>query len=288
MKSIQLETLRTEILGINEKFLTPYGERIMTYADYTASGKPLKFIEEYLLEIQKFYANSHTEDDITGKTMTRLIHKAEQIIKNEVNGTKENSVIAAGSGSTGAMETLAKILGIYIPPATRKTFQEMSEFSDYPQDIQSFLDPGNKTGAPVVFIGPFEHHSNILLWRESVAEVVNIGLDQDGYLDLEELKRKVSDPKYKKRRKIGSFSAGSNITGVKTPVYEVAGILHDNDAIACFDFAASGPYVEINMNRDGKAYFDAVSISPHKFIGGPGSSGMNCRQRSWEEVLLIM
>jgi len=131
-----------------------------------------------------------------------------------------------------------------------------------------------KKNSPVVFIGPYEHHSNILMWRESIAEVVEIELNNEGYLNIEDLKIKLNDKKYRDRVKIGSFSAASNVTGIKTDVYKVAKILHDNDALACFDYAASAPYVEINMNRSEEEYLDAVFFSPHKFIGGPGSPGI--------------
>lgn len=274
MKKIDMEMLRNEIVGSDEVFETPYGTRAITYADYTASGKPLKFVEKYLLDLQRFYANSHTEDDITGESMTKLLHESEKIIKKEVNGLENCSVIAAGTGSTGAMITFSKILGLYMAPATDKRMKELAKGTEYEAAIEKFFGDEQLETAPVVFIGPFEHHSNILMWRESIAEVVQIKLGEDGYMDLEDLKAQVTNPKYKNRVKIGSFSAGSNVTGVKLPVYEVAKILHQNDALACFDFAASGPYVEIDMNKDPESYFDAVYLSPHKFIGGPGSAGI--------------
>jgi len=127
---------------------------------------------------------------------------------------------------------------------------------------------------PVVFIGPYEHHSNDIMWREAIAEVIAIQLNPKGYIDLKDLENQVSDPKYKDRLKIGSFSAASNITGIKSPVYEIARIMHKYGGLACFDFAASAPYVKINMNKDSETFFDAIFISPHKFVGGPGSSGI--------------
>ena len=127
---------------------------------------------------------------------------------------------------------------------------------------------------PVVFIGPYEHHSNDIMWREAIAEVVTIQLTSDGYIDLKDLESQVSDAKYKKRLKIGSFSAASNVTGLKSPVYEIARIMHKYGGLICFDFAASAPYVKINMNNDSDTFFDAIFISPHKFVGGPGSSGI--------------
>ncbi|GAH08550.1 unnamed protein product, partial [marine sediment metagenome] len=127
---------------------------------------------------------------------------------------------------------------------------------------------------PVVFIGPYEHHSNDIMWREAIAEVMVIKPNLDGYIDLKDLENKVSDPKYKDRLKIGSFSAASNITGIKTPVYKIARIMHKYGGLVCFDYAASAPYVKINMNKDPETFFDAIFISPHKFVGGPGSSGI--------------
>lgn len=253
---LNVKLLKKEIIGENYFFEGPYGRRLITYADYTASGKTLKFIEKYLIEIQKSYANTHTEDDFTGSYMTRLLHEALDSIKISLNAN-DNYIIPVGSGATGAINKLSQILGVYIPPFTKENV--------------SYEIKGSN---PVVFVSPYEHHSNELIWRESISDVVKIELTEDGFLDLDDLKKKVGDIKYRDRLKIGSFSAASNVTGVKTDVYEVAKILHENNALACFDFAASGPYVEINMNKDKVSYFDAVYISPHKFIGGPGSSGI--------------
>jgi len=274
INNISLELIRNEIIGGNKKFKTPYGERVITYADYTASGKTLKFIEKYLIEIQKYYANSHTEDDITGELMTKLVNKSEKIIKEELNASSNCSVIATGTGATGAIVAFSKIIGLYMAPATKKMMLEQASNGELKNMMRDLFSGKDKEKTPVVFIGPYEHHSNILIWRESLAEVVEIGLNDNGFLDLLDLEKKVSDPKHDGRVKIGSFSAASNITGVKTEVYEVAKILHKYNSLACFDFAASAPYIEINMNKDKESYFDAVYLSPHKFIGGPGSSGI--------------
>ncbi|MDF2949425.1 MAG: aminotransferase class V-fold PLP-dependent enzyme [Sedimentibacter sp.] len=262
---ISFEILNNELIEKNFKFETPYGERLLTYADFTASGKSLKFIEKYLLEIQKFYANTHTEDDMTGEVMTKILHKAASIIKKLVNAEKNCYIIPSGTGATGAIECLAKILGIYIPPAAKNRLG-IVDFDKESNDKTSQF--------PVIFIGPYEHHSNILIWEEGLAELVEIGLREDGTMDLDDLKSKISDRKYKNRLKIGSFSAASNVTGILTPVYEVAEILHNNNALACFDFAACAPYIEINMNKSDSEYFDAIYLAPHKFLGGPGSSGI--------------
>jgi selenocysteine lyase/cysteine desulfurase len=274
--SISFEILRNELIGKNYIFETPYGERMMTYADYTASGRTLNFIENYLLEIQKSYANTHTEDNYTGKIMTKLLLKSEEIIKRHVNGEKNCFVIPAGTGATGAIEYLAKILGIYIPPASKIVIGNIiKEYYKSNKSIDEITkSPEYLKHVPVVFIGPYEHHSNILIWEEGIVELVEIGLTSQGTIDLYELKEKISREKYKDRLKVGSFSAASNVTGIMTPVYKIAGILHENNAFACFDFAACAPYVEINMNKSNKEYFDAIYLAPHKFLGGPGSSGI--------------
>lgn len=248
----------------------------MVYTDYIASGRNIRFIERYLMKIQESYANTHTEDDETGRSTTEMLHRAEQIIKREVNGNEETCIIAVGTGATGAIQKLHEIIGISISPATKEWVREEAKRFDDASgsgEARDFLD--HLAGrSPVVFIGPYEHHSNDISWRESPAETVMVRLDRNGGIDMDDLERKLSDPKYDGRFKIGSFSAASNVSGVRTDVYEVARVLHRHGAIACFDFAASAPYVEIDMNRDDEAYFDAIFISPHKFLGGPGSSGL--------------
>ncbi|NLK64973.1 MAG: aminotransferase class V-fold PLP-dependent enzyme [Tissierellia bacterium] len=270
------EVLQNELIGKDLKFETPYGERVLTYADFTASARGLTFIEKYLLELEKTYANTHTEDDITGEVMTKILHKSTEIIKAHVKGGDNCFVIPSGTGATGAIECLAKIVGIYIPPAAKRTIDNiMKKYNKSNKSIDDIISSENYLKhVPVVFIGPYEHHSNILMWQEGIAELVEIGLKSDGSIDLDELKTKLSDGRYKDRFKIGSFSAASNVTGIITPVYEIAEILHQNNAYACFDFAACAPYVDINMNRSKTEFFDAIYLAPHKFIGGPGSSGI--------------
>ncbi|NLJ58358.1 MAG: aminotransferase class V-fold PLP-dependent enzyme [Tissierellia bacterium] len=274
---ISFETLGKELVGKDYKFQTPYGRRLLTYADYTASGRSIKFIENYLLEIQKYYANTHTEDSMTGKVMTKILQKSEKTIKRHINAEKNCFLIPAGTGATGAIEYLAKILGIYLPPASKIIIDNIVK--EYYKGSMGIDDIVKKSSdylkdLPVVFIGPYEHHSNILIWEEGMAELVEIGLNSHGRIDIDDLKRKVADEKYKNRLKIGSFSAASNVTGIITPVYEIAKILHENKGIACFDFAAGAPYIEINMNKSNEEYFDAIYLAPHKFLGGPASAGI--------------
>ena len=275
---MDMDFLRDQIIGNSYCFETPFGKRLMTYADYTASGRSLKFIENYLIKIQAYYANTHTEDDASGRSMTRLLHLAEDAIKRNLNATKNCYLIPVGTGATGAIGRLQQILGVYIPPATRARLLDIAEKFRYTTpakgELIQQLETEYRQSMPVVFIGPYEHHSNDVSWRESYAEVVEIDLNTDGGIDLDDLEAKLTDPQYANRMKIGSFSAASNVTGIISPVYEIACLLHQHDALACFDFAASAPYVEIDMNRDGERYFDAVFLSPHKFIGGPGSIGL--------------
>ena len=275
---LTLDEVRDALIGRYFMFQTPYGKRLLLYADYTASGRSLKFIEKYLIKIQREYANTHTEDDVTGRHMTNLLHQAEKAIKKAFNAETNCRIIAIGTGATGAITKFQEIIGIRLPPATKKLLQQLMDKSSEEKVLDPALrkiqeDEINRL-KPVVFIGPYEHHSNDIMWREAIAEVVTIKLNPDGYIDLNDLENQVSDPKYKDRLKVGSFSAASNITGIKTPVYEIARIMHNYGGLACFDYAASAPYVKINMNKDSETFFDAIFISPHKFVGGPGSSGI--------------
>jgi len=276
--TLNLETLRSEIVGADAPVTTPFGERLMVYADYTASGRCLWFVERYIQNLQRIYANTHTEDDISGRSMTHLLEQAEQAIKDSVNAGPHGRIICVGSGATGAIDKLQQIVGVALPPATRQNLTAMltdlmgeaadTRFAEYLRERQ-----------PVVFVGPYEHHSNEISWRQGLASVIEVDLAPDGGIDLAHLEALLQDPRYHGRLRIGSFSAASNVTGMRTPVHEIAALLHAHGALACFDYAASAPYVEIDMNPEpgryaGDASLDAVFISPHKFLGGPGSSGV--------------
>jgi len=267
-----LEWLRKDILGRNVSFDTPFGKKPLVYADYTASGRALYSLEKYIMKILKYYANTHTEDDFTGKIMTNLLHKSEHIIKKSLNAEKNGKIIFYDSGTTGGITRLQQILGLYIPPATKIFLKNL--LSRYDKKTSEKILDFYKSERPVVFVGPYEHHSNELTWREALCEVVEIPLGKDGYFDLEALKKTISKEKYKNKRKIGSFSAASNVSGVLSPVYDIAKIMHEHNGLAFFDFAACGPYVEIDMNKDDQSYFDAIFLSPHKFLGGPGTAGI--------------
>lgn len=268
------EFLRSQTLGIDQVIQTPFGERRIVYADFTASGRQLAFLEDHLREIACVYANAHTEDSVTGRTATRLLHEAEAAIKRAVGAGPTGKVICCGNGSTAAIHKLQQLLGIAIPPAT---LREVSGRLDHPRlGEEAGLARDLREQGPVVFVGPMEHHSNEITWREGLCTTVEIELDASGQVDLADLERHLADPQWEGRRKIGSFCAGSNVTGILAPVHDIARLLHAHDAVAVFDYAASGPYVEIDMSGGGdpEARLDAVFLSPHKFLGGPGSSGV--------------
>jgi selenocysteine lyase/cysteine desulfurase len=259
--------LRQQIVGVDSTFETPFGERLMVYCDYTASGRCLRFVEAYLQSLQRVYANTHTEDDITGRSMSQLLHEAEEAIKDSVNAGPQGRIIACGTGATGAIDKLQQIIGVTLPPATRRNLGNMLDDSEL------------MATQPVVFIGPYEHHSNELSWRQSLATTVQVRMDATGHVDLAHLEELLQDPRYQGRKLIGSFSAASNVTGIRSDVRAITNLLHKYGAIACFDYAACAPYVDIDMNPkpefEGEdPSIDAIFISPHKFLGGPGSSGV--------------
>ncbi|MEJ8568699.1 aminotransferase class V-fold PLP-dependent enzyme [Elongatibacter sediminis] len=276
--NLDFDTLRAQIVGCDAPISTPFGKRLMVYADYTASGRCLGFVERYLQQLQRIYANSHTEDDISGRSMTHLLEESEQSIKRSVNAGDSGRIVPVGSGATGAIDKFQQIVGVMLPPATRQNLCHLMDEaigSERREAFEAFVAEHQ----PVVFVGPYEHHSNEVSWRQGLSTVVEAPLADDGGIDIAALEELLRDPRYQGRMRIGSFSAASNVTGMISPVHEIAALLHRHDAVACFDYAASAPYVKIDMNPpqdqyDGDASLDAVFISPHKFLGGPGSSGI--------------
>ena len=278
MSNIDPLYLRSQLIGADARIETPFGERLMVYGDYTASGRCLVFVERYLRRLQHIYANTHTEDDLSGRAMTRLLHQAEERIKQSVNAGPGGRIIAVGTGATGAIDKLQQIIGLALPPATRRRLHTIMAEGIGTAKRDEFLRHLAER-QPVVFVGPYEHHSNEISWRQNLATVVEVGLDGTGGIDLANLEALLQRPEYHGRTLIGSFSAASNVTGRRSPVHELAALMHRFGGLACFDYAACAPYVDIDMTPAdatpaNDTSLDAVFLSPHKFLGGPGSSGI--------------
>ena len=253
--------IRDSVIGDGQLIETSFGQKPLIYADYTASGRSLDFIEQFITNrVLPFYANTHTETSFTGAQSTAFREEARQSIKQAVNAVEDDQLIFCGSGSTAAINKLIDILDLRLPVNLNERHK--------------FLDLVPVASRPVIFIGPYEHHSNEIPWRESIADVVVIPLTQSGQLDTKVLQAKLIE--FADRPlKIGSFSAASNVTGLKTDVDEVAALLHQYDALSFWDYAAAAPYVSIDMNPLNSACSkDAVFLSPHKFVGGPGTPGV--------------
>ncbi len=252
--------LRRSEVGRRAVVDTPFGERLLTYADATATGRALAFVEEAVAAVRPLYANTHTSISTTGRVMTRLREEARRTVARAVHAGPDDVVLFTGSGATAAVNKLVGLLGLRISEPLERLHQ-----------LSRHLPPAER---PVVLVSPYEHHSNELPWLESVAEVVEVALGPDGRLDLADLEAKAA-AFAARPLKIGAFSAGSNVTGALTDVAAVARVLHAHGFVACADYAAAGPYVPIDMHpADPAARLDAIFLSTHKFLGGCEGSGL--------------
>ena len=250
--------VRRSIIGDRQSIQTPFGEKPLVYADYVASGRSLTFIEDYIRDhVLPYYANTHTEASFTGAQITTLREQARQEIKRSLNCQSDDQVLFCGSGATAVINKLIDILNLRLPQELSKRYLADARIND--------------SERPVVFVGPYEHHSNELPWRESIAEVICIPLTESGEIDLSVLEQKLKDNAHRSLL-IGSFSAASNVTGIKSDIAAITKMLKQYSALTFWDYAAAAPYVDINMN--GASPKDAIFISPHKFIGGPGTPGI--------------
>ena len=261
--SALIEMIRGSVIGDDEAVAGPFGIRRVTYADYTASGRSLTFLEDYLRDaVLPLYGNTHTESSGTGLQTTRFRAEARELIRAAVGANDEHAVVFVGSGSTGAINRLVDVLQIRLPADLDDRY-----------GLRSMIPPKER---PLVLVGPYEHHSNELPWRESLADVVVIHEDHDGRIDAAHLAAELAR-NAERLLKIGSFSAASNVTGILSDVAGISALLHAHGALACWDYAAAAPYVAINMTGDD---LDAIFISPHKFIGGPGTPGLLVAKKS--------
>src|SRR4249919_1324276 len=219
--SALIERIRRSVIGDDAAVLGPFGLRRVTYADYTASGRSLGFIEDFIRDaVLPLYGNTHTESSGTGLQTTRFREDARRIIRDAVGGTNEHVVLFAGAGSTGAIDKLLDCLEIRVPAGLDDRY-----------DLAGLVPPGDR---PVVFIGPYEHHSNELPWRESLADLVTIRERPGGRVDVGHLEAELQRHAHR-QVKIGSFSAASNVTGMVTDAEQVAIVLHRHGALSCWD-----------------------------------------------------
>lgn len=248
---------RENIIGINQYFEGPYGKKKIIYADWIASGRLYEPIEKILKEkFGPFVGNTHSESSITGTTMTKSYQEAKKIIKRHVNANDKDVLIFSGYGMTSAINKFQRILGLRYPEQLQKYFH-------IPKDEK-----------PVVFLTHMEHHSNQTSWLETICDVVLIEPDEKGLVNINHLENLLQLYEHRKL-KIGSFTAASNVTGIQPPIYKMAELMHKYGGVCFIDFAAAAPYVEINMHPEiPEQQLDAIFFSPHKFLGGPGTSGV--------------
>jgi len=248
---------RKNIIGIDQEFESLYGKQKIVYADWVASGRLYRPVEKTLLNnFYPFVGNTHSESSETGASMTKAYNEAKKYIKNHVNAGSNDVIMFAGFGMTSVINKFQRLLGLHCP-----------------EQLRGFVK-FEKPERPVVFLTHMEHHSNHTSWLETVCDVVVIDPDEKGLVNLKRFEELLEE--YKERKfKIGSFTAASNVTGIETPYHQMAKMMHKHGGICLVDFAAAAPYVDINMHpEDPEEKLDGIFLSPHKFLGGPGTSGV--------------
>ena len=251
------DKFRSNIIGIDYTFEGPFGKKKIVYADWVASGRLYYPIEKVIIErFGPLVANTHSESSVSGTSTTKAYKEAKSIIKKHVNAGREDVILFAGFGMTAAVNKLQRLLGLRVD-------EHLQKYTSIPKDER-----------PVVFLTHMEHHSNQTSWLETICDVVIIEPDEMGLVNLEHFEHLLK--LYEHRQlKIGSFTAASNVTGIQPPYHLMAKMIHKHEGICFVDFAAAAPYVNINMlpvAPDEK--LDGIFFSPHKFLGGPGTSGV--------------
>ena len=251
------QPFRENIIGIDQTFMSPYGEQKLIYTDWIASGRLYKPIEEKLMhQFGPFVANTHTETSTSGAAMTLAYHEARKIIKRHVNANENDVLITEGSGMTGVVNKFQRILGL-------KVSENLKDYTTIPEEIR-----------PIVFISHMEHHSNQTSWLETIADVEVVPSNEEGLVCLEKFEEVIKKHQHR-TLKIASITSCSNVTGIKTKYHDIAKLIHRYNGLCFVDFACCAPYVSIDMHPEEEdAYLDAIYFSPHKFLGGPGSSGV--------------
>jgi selenocysteine lyase/cysteine desulfurase len=281
-----LKYIHDSVIGLNTKIRTPYGMKPLTYCDYTASGRALSFIEDYIRnQILPIYANTHTLNSRTAKQTIYSREEARDIIKRCVNGNEKDAVIFIGNGSTAAVNHLVRSIDTSYKNKTSDivdnyhfydNFWQVNRWKTFdctlwnmPFANQGFYESHEKskihqhnyekfkkhkletmhTEPPVVFVSIMEHNSNLLPWRESGAIVEFVDIREDtGELDYEHLKSLILKYSSYNGLKIGTFTAASNITGTLNDVDYISYLLHKNGALSFVDYASAAPYIKINVN----------------------------------------
>jgi len=251
------EKFRKNIIGYDLEHQFKTGKINVIYADWAASGRLYKPIEEYISNnLGPYFANTHTETTLTGTVMTKAYHQAFKIIKKHVNASPDHQLLFAGFGMTAVVNKFLRILGLRVP--------------------EIYIEKVNPVGddRPLVILTHMEHHSNQTSWVEALCDVKIINRGSEGLPDLNHLETILKENNSRKL-KIGSFTACSNVTGIETNIYEMAELMHKYDGYCFVDYSASAPYVKIDMSPKKETQrLDAIFFSPHKFLGGPGSSGV--------------